>query len=125
EADGTMRGSHFARIATAEDYLRCFTPLKPGAKMRGEVSVSYAFYPAAAQRMAKSNPECRIVFVLRDPVMRAVSNYALFRKLGVETLSMHDALDAENGRIAEGYQFCWAYAGLSRYQTAIGHFRRW
>jgi hypothetical protein len=38
---------------------------------------------------------------------------------------MEDALAAENGRIADGYQFCWAYAGLSRYRTAIGNFRRW
>ena len=125
DSDGTMRGTHFARIATAEDYLRCFAPPKPGARMRGEASVSYAFYPAAAHRIAKTNPGCKIVFVLRDPVMRAVSNYALFRKLGNETLSMEDALAAEKGRIEDGYQFCWAYTGLSRYRTAIGNYRRW
>jgi hypothetical protein len=25
DSDGTMRGTHFARIATADDYLRCFS----------------------------------------------------------------------------------------------------
>jgi hypothetical protein len=122
EADGTMRGAHFARIETQDEYLRCFTPPKPGARWCGEASVSYAFYPQAAERIAKANAECKIVFVLRDPVMRAISNYSLFRLLGFETLTMDEALDAEERRIAGGFQFCWAYAGLSRYRQALGHY---
>lgn len=123
EADGGMRKAHFARIETWEEYRRCFTPGKPGARWCGEASVSYAFYPEAAARIAKANPECRIVFVLRDPVSRAISNYSLFRKLGFETLSLEEALTAEERRIAEGYQFCWAYAGLSRYRQMIARYR--
>jgi hypothetical protein len=124
DLEGTMRGAHFARIETEEEYLRCFTPPKPGARWCGETSVSYAFYPKAAERIARANAQCKIVFVLRDPVMRAISNYSLFRMLGLETLSMDEALDAEDRRIAEGFQFCWAYAGLSRYRQAIGHFAK-
>jgi Sulfotransferase family len=119
EPDGTMRSAHFARIETWEEYVRCFIPAKPGARWRGEASVSYSFYPAAPARIAKANPQCKIVFVLRDPVSRAVSNYALFQKLGIETLSMEEALNAEDQRIGAGYQFCWAYAGLSRYREII------
>jgi Sulfotransferase family len=122
DADGVMRGAHFARIETEREYLECFTPTKPGARWRGEASVSYAFYTRAAARLAEANPKCKIVFVLRDPVMRAISNYSLFRMLGIETLTMDAALDAEDRRIAEGYQFCWAYAGLSRYRRAIGRY---
>jgi hypothetical protein len=117
-----MRAAHFARIETWEEYRRCFTPAKAGARWCGEASVSYAFYPTAAARIAQANPECKIVFVLRDPVMRAISNYALFRTLGIETLSMDEALDVEEQRIADGYQFCWAYVGLSRYREAIGRY---
>jgi hypothetical protein len=120
--DGRMRAAHFARMETWEEYLRCFVPAKTGARFRGEASVSYAFYPEAAARIARANPSCRIVFVLRDPVMRAVSNYSLFRMLGFESLALEEALDAEERRIAEGFQFCWAYAGLSRYRKAIGHY---
>lgn len=122
ESDGRMRNAHFARIETWEQYLRCFTPAKSGAKRRGEVSVSYAFYPEAAARIARANPDCKIVFVLRHPVSRAISNFALFRKLGFETLPFLDALGAERQRIEQGYQFCWAYAGLSRYREAIGRY---
>ena len=125
EADGRMRAAHFARIETWEEYRRCFTPAKAGARWRGEASVSYAFYPEAAARIARANPECKIVFVLRDPVMRAISNYALFRMLGIETLSMDEALDAEEQRLAAGHQFCWAYVGLSRYRQAIGRYLQW
>jgi hypothetical protein len=122
EPDGTMRSAHFARIETWEEYVRCFVPAKPGARWRGEASVSYSFYPAAPARIAKANPLCKIVFVLRDPVSRAISNYALFRKLGIETLSMNEALDSEDQRIAAGYQFCWAYTGLSRYRQVIARY---
>lgn len=120
--DGTMCEAHFAGIETWEEYRRCFTPAKLGARRRGEVSVSYAFYPNAAARIAQANPDCKIVFVLRNPIARAFSNYALFRKLGFEILSLEDALNAEKQRIAAGYQFCWAYAGLSRYRQAIGRY---
>src|SRR4030095_7919400 len=43
EPDGTMRSAHFARIETWEEYVRCFIPEKPGARRRGEASVSYSF----------------------------------------------------------------------------------
>ena len=119
EADGRMRAAHFARIETREEYLRCFRPEKAGARRCGEASVSYAFYPQVPARIAQANPRCRIVFALRHPVDRAISNFALFRKLGFETLSFRDAVAAEAQRIAQGYQFCWAYLGLSKYREAI------
>lgn len=122
EPNGRMRNAHFARIETPEEYRRCFAPVKPGARLRGEASVSYAFYPQAPARLAAANPGCKIVFVLRNPVTRAISNYALFRKLEFETLPLDEALAAEPERIAAGYQFCWAYAGLSRYREAIGRY---
>jgi len=123
EPDGRMREAHFARIETWEEYLRCFTPAKAGARWFGEVSVSYAFYPAVAARIARANPACKIVFILRDPVSRAISNYSLFRSLGFESLSLDEALAVEERRIADGYQFCWAYAGLSRYRRMIARYR--
>jgi hypothetical protein len=122
ECDGRMREAHFARIETWDQYRRCFEPAKPGARLRGEASVSYAFYPHVPARIASANPGCKIVFVLRDPVNRTISNYALFRKLQFETLSLEEAIEAEPQRIAAGYQFCWAYSGLSRYREAISRY---
>jgi hypothetical protein len=56
-------------------YLEQFFEGKPGITWRGEKSASYIESEAAAARLAKAFPEATILFILRDPVKRAVSNY--------------------------------------------------
>lgn len=49
------------------------------AKFRCDISPNYAkrgLYPQVARRIAAANPEAKIVFIARDPVERAVSQYA-------------------------------------------------
>jgi hypothetical protein len=44
----------------------------------GEASTSYTFYPqysATAQRLFEYNPETRIIYLMRDPVERMISQY--------------------------------------------------
>ena len=48
------------------------------AKIRCEVSPRYAkrsLYPMVASRIAAANPDAKIVFIARDPVERAISQY--------------------------------------------------
>lgn len=53
-------------------------------KLRGESTPSYAYHPATMERLAQYNPALKLIFIMRDPVKRAVShiNHSLrIRKL--------------------------------------------
>ena len=72
-------------------YLEFFRDAKPGAKL-GEKSTTYMERPDAARRICELIPDARLIFLLRDPVDRAVSNYWFSVDAGVESASMPEAL---------------------------------
>jgi hypothetical protein len=73
------------------DYRRrLFSPLR--APVCGEKTVSYMDHPDAPRRIQRLLPDAHIVFVLRDPVERALSNYWFSVANGIETLSLREAL---------------------------------
>lgn len=65
-----------------------------------ESSPYYMFDPRVPVRLREMVPDVRLVFVLRDPVERAVSHYRKNRRDGREPLSFADAIDAEEERLA-------------------------
>ena len=65
------------------------------ALARGEISPSYSQadqFPGVARRVAQVVPDVRIVYVVREPVSRAVSMYIHQYSGGRETLPVDDAL---------------------------------
>ncbi|BBL81212.1 hypothetical protein RxyAA322_30660 [Rubrobacter xylanophilus] len=66
----------------------------PGAPVRGESSPGYTSpdHPEAAGRMARLLPGARLVYLVRDPVERAVSQYLHHRAEGTERRGMREAL---------------------------------
>lgn len=66
--------------------------------LRGEKSTSYMESSIAARRLAAWFPEARIVFLLRDPVERAISHYYFSLQHGQETLPLHEAFLREQER---------------------------
>ena len=83
----------------AADYeAACFDPGST-ARVRGEKSTSYIESEAAAERIRAVFPDARIVFLLREPAARAVSNYRFSVANGLETLSMWDAFAREEDRV--------------------------
>ncbi|ABG03692.1 sulfotransferase [Rubrobacter xylanophilus DSM 9941] len=66
----------------------------PSAPVRGESSPGYTSpdHPEAAERMARLLPEARLVYLVRDPVGRAVSQYLHHRTEGTERRGMREAL---------------------------------
>jgi hypothetical protein len=66
----------------------------------GEGAPYYMFNPAIPGRIHALMPDCRILMVLREPLDRAMSHHNHEVKRGFETLSMTDAFDAEEGRLA-------------------------
>jgi hypothetical protein len=72
-------------------YAGHFDPRYP---VRGEASPGYTSpsHPEAAARMAAVVPAARLVYAVRDPVRRAVSQYGHHRREGTETRSLAEAL---------------------------------
>jgi hypothetical protein len=70
-------------------------------RLAGEKSTNYLESPKAAERIHLHLPDVRLVFILRDPVERAYSNYLWSRRNGLETESFPAALASEPAREAE------------------------
>jgi hypothetical protein len=79
-------------------YHRQFFSDEPGSKLRGEKSTSYYESERAARRIARHFPSAKIVFLLRDPIDRAISNYHFSVQNGLETLPMAEAFLREDER---------------------------
>lgn len=74
-----------------------FDPLPDGA-VYGEKSTNYLESLTACERIAKDLPNVRLIFLLRDPVERAHSNYVWSTRNGIETETFERALELESER---------------------------
>ena len=62
----------------------------------GEKSTSYFEVAGTAERITAAYPEIRLVFVLRHPAERAVSNYLFSVAHGLETRNFEEAITGKN-----------------------------
>jgi hypothetical protein len=80
----------------------------PAAEVRGEASPGYTSpsHSEVAGRMAALVPDARLVYAVRDPIARAVSQYLHHRREGTERRSPEEALpDPGSQYIARGRYF--------------------
>jgi hypothetical protein len=108
-------------------YLRQWFADTGGAAAAGEKSVSYMETPGVARRMKRWLPALRVIFVLRHPVERAISNYRFSQQHGYETESFDWAARHEAARLREtsfpqlsAHPF--AYVSRSRYADYLESF---
>jgi hypothetical protein len=88
------------RVALGYDHYRStYFGRKPAVTHFGEKSTSYIEVEAAARSIAAMIPTAKIIFVLRDPIERALSNYRFSALHGVETLPMAEAFRREAERV--------------------------
>jgi hypothetical protein len=92
-------------------YAQHFDRLAP---VRGESSPGYTSpdHAEAASRMAAVVPDARLVYLVRDPVQRALSQYRLHRRDGTETRPLGVALLDPDSH----------YLARSRYYERLGPF---
>jgi hypothetical protein len=83
-----------------DEYLRRWFAGAGAFPARGEKSVRYLEHPRAAQNIHALFPDIRLLFVLRHPAERAVSNYEYTRMHHREELDFEAALEAEPQRLA-------------------------
>lgn len=90
---------HDELFALGVDYYQnTFFGKKDGAKVYGEKSTSYIETEAAARRIASTFPQAKILFLLREPIQRAISNYWFSVNNGLETGPMEQAFLQEEAR---------------------------
>jgi hypothetical protein len=100
-----------------EYYSRTWFPDIGGARISGEKSTDYLESAVAASRIARDLPGAKLVFILREPVDRAYSNYLWTRMNGLETETFETALALEEQRereLPERLRFTRPYSYFSR-----------
>jgi hypothetical protein len=75
-----------------EWYVRTYFPQAGDQVLLGEKSTSYIEHPAAARRAAQVLGSVEVLAILRDPVVRAVSNWRFSTDNGYENRSLEQAL---------------------------------
>jgi hypothetical protein len=74
-----------------------FDPL-PAGRVLGEKSTNYLESPGVAERISGVLPWVKLIFLVRNPVDRAYSNYLWSRQNGLETETFERALALEEQR---------------------------
>jgi hypothetical protein len=82
-------------------YHARFNPSSPN-QLLGEATPIYMYWEPAPGRIRDYNPEMKFIISLRNPILRAFSNWNMERSRGNEPLSFWDALQMEAPRRASG-----------------------
>lgn len=72
---------------------------QPRGAITFEATPYYLFHPLVPHRVRGLIPRVKLLAVLRDPVERAISHYNHEVKLGVEDLSLEEAIEREPERL--------------------------
>ena len=116
------RNASAYRARTREEYERFFRDAGD-ARAVGEASPTYLFYPRSAARMQQAIPQAKLICILRDPVERAYSHYALARKMGFEVLpDFEAAVAAEDERWRHDRSMRFTYTRASFYHDGLREF---
>jgi hypothetical protein len=106
-------------VTTWEEYCRHFADVN-GQKAIGEASPFYLCSEEAPKRIRRFLPDAKLVVVLRDPVSRAFSSFMYLRRAGREPLSdFRSALQAEDVRRQDNWEYLWQYRSLGLYSTQL------
>lgn len=115
---------HLAHVASADDYARLYEGAE-GRKVIGECSTYYLSSQVAPANISAYNPGARILVLVRDPLDRIRSHYAMDRSLGLATRPLLQLVEEElalGGRANWGN--CRYYVGASRYARQMSEYRR-
>jgi hypothetical protein len=89
----------------------------PSGRLAGEKSTDYLESAVAAERIARDLPSVRLVFILREPVDRAWSNYLWSKMNGLEIEDFETAIRLEEERertLPERWRFTRPFSYFSR-----------
>ena len=112
------------RARTRAEYERFFAEAGD-ARAVGEASPTYLFYQRSAARMQQAIPHAKLICILRDPVERAYSHFALARKMGFEVVDDFEAaVELEDERWLRERSMRFTYTRASFYHDGLSEFWR-
>lgn len=85
-----------------ESYHSCFPDQRSGqtmAPLRGEITPIYLYWKPCLERIHAYNPNLRLIVLLRNPIKRAYSHWAMETERGKESLSFSEAIQREDERL--------------------------
>ena len=93
-------------------------------KRVGEASPDYLYYSKYTAKYIKQMlGDIPIIILIRNPIERAKSAYKYLTRENREHLPFPDALDAEEERLVNNWDFMWAYKSYGLYFQNIMHFK--
>lgn len=112
-------------VTRKDDYMALYPP-QSSFEALGDASVSTLYYhERAIPEIVSTNPDARIVILLRDPVERAHSAFDYMSTRGFEPLrGLMDAVGDEDRRVADNWHHLWHYTRMSRYAVSVAEFQR-
>ncbi|WP_115131513.1 sulfotransferase [Synechococcus sp. N26] len=82
-----------------QEFHQHFEAAKPN-QLCGEATPITMYWDAAPERVWRYNPKMKMIALLRDPVTRAYSHWAMETARNAESLSFHEAVTQEHKRAA-------------------------
>ncbi|MDY6937084.1 MAG: sulfotransferase domain-containing protein [Cyanobacteriota bacterium] len=83
--------------ANYDDYHRLFET-DDRTRVCGEATPAYMYWKQSPKRICQYNRAMKLIFILRNPIERAYSNYMMQVKRGIETLPFSEAIRVEKIR---------------------------
>ena len=121
-AEGRERIQRWVRqesVTNIEEYLALFRRAANETAI-GEASPLYLYSPEAPYRIRHYVPEAKLIAILRNPVERAYSAFLYMTRDGREPLGeFSQALQAEESRIRDHWEWIWHYRHLGFYYTQL------
>lgn len=115
---------HLAQVNDPAHYAALYAPARPG-QVLGEICPSYAVAPTAAAAIHAANPSASIIFMLRDPVERAWSQYIMNLREG-KTMEKDFLREVEQdgAQAKQGWGINHQYLALGMYADQVERYRK-
>lgn len=98
-----------------EEYRKRLPSLRYGC-LTGDVTPTYSFLPEVPGRIHSMAPQVKLLWILRDPLQRAISQYWHVARKGFETKSIEEAFISELKGKTDNIWKCYLYRSCYKEQ---------
>ena len=114
---------HIGHVQSHEQYEKLFS-LAKDERYRAEASTCYLHEPNAAAKIKQYNPDAKIIIILRDPMERAYSQYAMNVGLGRENRTFEAVVKSELQLLQEGNLPWYGILNMSCYDASVVRYQQ-
>ena len=105
------------------DYYFNFFFNNTNTKYIGEIDPEYSYFKSSAQKIFAEFGKIKIIFILRNPLDRAFSQYLMTKRRGLEELTFEEALKSEKLRLKTYFDHThYSYLSRGSYTSQIENY---